>query len=207
MKSVGDTLVSMVPDNIVNAMANTNMMGIIIFCAFFGGAMVSLGAKVPVVKEFFEQGTQVMYKVTAIIMELSPIGVCALLACAVGQYGVKVFGPLGKFIACDYINCAIIVFVMYFLILKFIGKVKFPYFMRKILPLWAMTAATTSSSGCVPVTMGICRDDFKVDEELYGFSIPLGATINCTGDVVSTIAVARTENMIHDEYAASRANS
>lgn len=207
MKSVGDTLASMVPDNIVNAMANTNMMGIIIFCAFFGGAMVSLGAKVPVVKEFFEQGTQVMYKVTAIIMELSPIGVCALLACAVGQYGVKVFGPLGKFIACDCINCAIIVFVMYFLILKFIGKVKFPYFMRKILPLWAMTAATTSSSGCVPVTMGICRDDFKVDEELYGFSIPLGATINCTGDVVSTIAVARTENMIHDEYAASRANS
>lgn len=188
-------------------------------------------------------------------------------------------------ILCDYLNCAVIVFVMYFLILKFIGKVKFPYFMRKILPLWAMTAATTSSSGSLPVTMRITRDDFKVEEELYGFSLPLGATINmnaggayysaavvfaaqiygvpltltqeitivilatlisvgspgipgggivmtimllttmglpvdimgmiagiykiidiahttinCTGDVVSTIAVARSEGMIHDEY-------
>lgn len=289
LNSFGDTLVSMVPSNIVNAMANTNMMGIIIFCALFGFSMVILGEKVSAVKSFFDQGTEIMYKMTALIMELSPIGVCALLAVAVGQYGIKIFGPLGKFIACDYINCALIVFVMYFLILKFMGKVKFSYFMRKIMPLWAMTAATTSSSGCVPITMGICRNDFKIDEELYGFSIPLGATINmnaggayysaavvfaaqiygvdltigeellvvllamlisvgspgipgggivmtvmllttmglpvdimgmiagiykiidiahttinCTGDVVSTIAVARSENMIHDEYAAKK---
>ena len=212
-------------------------------------------------------------------------GAYALMACAIGQSGPKIFGPLGKFILCDYLNCAVIVFVMYFLILKFMGKVKFPYFMRKILPLWAMTAATTSSSGSLPVTMRITRDDFKVEEELYGFSLPLGATINmnaggayysaavvfaaqiygvpltltqeitivilatlisvgspgipgggivmtimllttmglpvdimgmiagiykiidiahttinCTGDVVSTIAVARSEGMIHDEY-------
>ena len=285
MNSVSDTLLAMVPDNIINAMANTNMMGIIIFCAIFGCAMVMLGTKVSVVKDFIVQTTDIMYKMTAIIMETSPFGVCALMACAIGQYGTKIFGPLGKFILCDYLNCAVIVFVMYFLILKFMGKVKFPYFMRKILPLWAMTAATTSSSGSLPVTMRITRDDFKVEEELYGFSLPLGATINmnaggayysaavvfaaqiygvpltltqeitivifatlisvgspgipgggivmtimllttmglpvdimgmiagiykiidiahttinCTGDVVSTIAVARSEGMIHDEY-------
>lgn len=290
MNSVGDTLVSMVPSNIVAAMANTNMMGIIIFCALFGTAMVMLGEKVPTVKHFFEEGTQIMYRMTALIMELSPFGVGALLACTVGQYGIKVFGPLGKFIACDYINCAIIVFVMYFIILQFMGKVKFPYFMKKVLPLWAMTAATTSSAGCVPITMGIARDDFQIEEELYGFSIPLGATINmnaggayysaavvfaaqiygvnltltqeltivllatlisvgspgipgggivmtvmllttmglpveimgmiagiykildmahttinCTGDLVSTIAVARSENMMHDDYAKTHA--
>ena len=265
MNSVSDTLLAMVPDNIINAMANANMMGIIIFCAIFGCAMVMLGTKVSVVKDFIVQTTDIMYKMTAIIMETSPFGVCALMACAIGQYGTKIFGPLGKFILCDYLNCAVIVFVMYFLILKFMGKVKFPYFMRKILPLWAMTAATTSSSGSLPVTMRITRDDFKVEEELYGFSLPLGATygvpltltqeitivilatlisvgspgipgggivmtimllttmglpvdimgmiagiykiidiahttINCTGDVVSTIAVARSEGMIHDEY-------
>ena len=178
MNSVSDTLLAMVPDNIINAMANTNMMGIIIFCAIFGCAMVMLGTKVSVVKDFIVQTTDIMYKMTAIIMETSPFGVCALMACAIGQYGTKIFGPLGKFILCDYLNCAVIVFVMYFLILKFMGKVKFPYFMRKILPLWAMTAATTSSSGSLPVTMRITRDDFKVEEELYGFSLPLGATIN-----------------------------
>ena len=190
MNSISDTLLAMVPDNIINAMANTNMMGIIIFCAIFGCAMVMLGSKVSVVKDFIVQTTDIMYKMTAIIMETSPFGVCALMACAIGQYGPKIFGPLGKFILCDYLNCAVIVFVMYFLILKFMGKVKFPYFMRKILPLWAMTAATTSSSGSLPVTMRITRDDFKVEEELYGFSLPLGATINMDGtSIMQGVAV------------------
>ena len=98
MNSVSDTLLAMVPDNIINAMANTNMMGIIIFCAIFGCAMVMLGTKVSVVKDFIVQTTDIMYKMTAIIMETSPFGVCALMACAIGQYGTKIFGPLGKFI-------------------------------------------------------------------------------------------------------------
>lgn len=231
-----------------------------------------------------------MYRMTSIVMSTSPYGVCALMACTIGQYGLKIFGPLGKFILCDYLNCAIIAFIMYFLILKFMGKVRFSYFMRKILPLWAVTASTTSSSGSLPVTMRITNEDFKVEEELYGFSLPLGATINMnaggayyaiavvfaaqiygvhmtlaqdltvillatlisigspgipgggivmtvmllttmglpvdvmgmiagiykiidiahttinvTGDVVSTIAVARSENMIHDDYARNHA--
>ena len=79
MNSVSDTLLAMVPDNIINAMANTNMMGIIIFCAIFGCAMVMLGTKVSVVKDFIVQTTDIMYKMTAIIMETSPFGVCALM--------------------------------------------------------------------------------------------------------------------------------
>lgn len=90
MNSVSDTLLAMVPDNIINAMANTNMMGIIIFCAIFGCAMVMLGTKVSVVKDFIVQTTDIMYKMTAIIMETSPFGVCALMACAIGQYGTKI---------------------------------------------------------------------------------------------------------------------
>lgn len=74
MNSVSDTLLAMVPDNIINAMANTNMMGIIIFCAIFGCAMVMLGTKVSVVKDFIVQTTDIMYKMTAIIMETSPFG-------------------------------------------------------------------------------------------------------------------------------------
>ena len=72
MNSVSDTLLAMVPDNIINAMANTNMMGIIIFCAIFGCAMVMLGTTVSVVKDFIVQTTDIMYKMTAIIMETSP---------------------------------------------------------------------------------------------------------------------------------------
>ncbi|HIR17736.1 MAG TPA: dicarboxylate/amino acid:cation symporter [Candidatus Caccocola faecigallinarum] len=176
--SVTSTILSMFPTNIIQSMAAGDMMPIIVFCAFFGVAMTLLGDKVKNVRIFINESTEIMYRMTAIVMEASPYGVCALMACTIGQYGLAVFGPLGKFIFCDYFSCAIIVCVMYFLILKFMGKIKFSYFMRKILPLWAVTASTTSSSGSLPVTMSITDKDFKVEEELYGFSLPLGATIN-----------------------------
>ena len=145
--SVTSTILSMFPTNIIQSMAAGDMMPIIVFCAFFGVAMTLLGDKVKNVRIFINESTEIMYRMTAIVMEASPYGVCALMACTIGQYGLAVFGPLGKFIFCDYFSCAIIVCVMYFLILKFMGKIKFSYFMRKILPLWAVTASTTSSSG------------------------------------------------------------
>ena len=178
MPGIADTVLSMFPVNIIASMAAGDMMPIIIFCGFFGVAMTMLGEKVSHVRAFINEATEIMYQITAIGMSFSPYGVCALMACTTGQYGLKIFGPLGKFILCDYLNCIIIVFGMYFILLTLIGKVKFPYFLKKILPLWAVTASTTSSSGSLPVTMRITNDDFKVEKELYGFSLPLGATIN-----------------------------
>lgn len=190
MPSVTDTIVSMVPSNIISSMANGDMMPIIIFCAFVGVSMTLLGGKVENVRNFINESTEIMYRMTSIVMSVSPYGVCALMACTIGEYGISIFGPLGRFIFCDYLNCIIIVFVMYFIILTFMGKVNFLYFLKKILPLWAVTASTTSSSGSLPVTMRITEEDFGVEEELYGFSLPLGATINMNaGGAYYAIAV------------------
>jgi Na+/H+-dicarboxylate symporter len=178
MPSFADTMVSLIPSNPVKALADGNMMQIIVFTVFLGIAITILKGQTQTVRSFFKEATEIMYKITGIVMELSPYGVCVLIACSIGQYGMKVFGPLGKFILADYLCLAIIVGVMYVLILKFMGRIRLGYFFRKIMPLWLVTASTTSSSGSLPVTMRITQDDFGVDEELAGFSLPLGATIN-----------------------------
>lgn len=178
MPSFADTMVSLIPSNPVKALVDGNMMQIIVFSVFLGIAITILKGKTQTVRTFFNEATEIMYKITGIVMELSPYGVCVLIACSIGQYGMKVFGPLGKFILADYLCLAIIVGVMYVLILKFMGRIRLGYFFRKIMPLWLVTASTTSSSGSLPVTMRITQDDFGVDEELAGFSLPLGATIN-----------------------------
>ncbi len=281
-----NTLVGMVPVNPIQAMSNGAMIQIIVFAVFWGVALTILGEKTATMKRFFDDGTEIIYKITAMVMEISPYGTCALIAVSVGNYGTKIVGPLGKLILADYVSMFIIVFVMYPIILRFMGKFSVSYFFRKIVALWAITASTTSSSGSLPVTSRITQEDFKVSEEIAGFSLPLGATINmnagggyfaiavvfvsqiygvdlsltqqlmivmlstivsvgspgipgggivmtimllttmglpidvigmiagiykiidighttvnCTGDVVSTIAVARSENMINDEYA------
>ncbi|SHG04890.1 Sodium:dicarboxylate symporter family protein [Ornithinibacillus halophilus] len=90
--SVLDTLVSMVPTNPISSLVEGNLMQIIIFSIFIGVAMVILGDKASTMKKFFDNGTEVMYKVTGMVMKYSPIGVAALIATTVGEYGASVLG-------------------------------------------------------------------------------------------------------------------
>ncbi|MBU3146854.1 dicarboxylate/amino acid:cation symporter [Clostridium sp. CF012] len=176
-----DTLLNMVPTNPVEALVNANLMQIIIFALFFGVAMTIVGAKAKPIKDFCDAGTEIMYKLTSIVMEFSPIGVTALIATAVGEYGLKIFGPLGKLILADYIGLTLIIVVMYTIMLKFIAKVSIKEFFKHIPEIWAVTASTTSSSGTLPVTIRVTEEKFNVQGELASFTLPLGATMNMNG--------------------------
>jgi Na+/H+-dicarboxylate symporter len=176
-----DTLLNMVPTNPVEALVNANLMQIIVFALFFGVAMTILGAKAKPIKDFCDAGTEIMYKLTSIVMEFSPIGVTALIATAVGEYGLEIFGPLSKLILADYIGLMLVVIVMYTIMLKFIAKISIKEFFKHIPEVWAVTASTTSSAGALPITTRIVEDKFNVKSELASFTLPLGATMNMNG--------------------------
>lgn len=181
---ITDTILNMVPTNIVEALSKGDLMQIIVFAVFFGIAMTIIGKKAQIFKDFCETGAEIMYKLTAIVMEFSPIGVTALMAASVGQYGIEIFGPLGKLILADYIGLALIIIILYTSMLKFIAKVSLKDFFRHIVEIWAVTASTTSSSGTLPVTIRVTEEKFNVKEELASFSLPLGATMNMNGAAV-----------------------
>ena len=73
---------------------------------------------------------------------------------------------------------------MYIPMLKFIAKVPLGYFFKKVLQIWMVTASTTSSSGTLPVTIGVTKKRFGVPDEIAEFILPLGATMNMNGAVV-----------------------
>ncbi|MBU8692840.1 dicarboxylate/amino acid:cation symporter [Bacillus sp. S2(2019)] len=180
----GETILGLFPSNPVQALAEGNLMQIIIFSIFLGISIVLIGNKSVTLRHFFEEGTQVMYKMTGIIMAFSPIGVAALMACTIGEYGLKIFGPLGKFILVDYIGLISVIILMYLFMLKFIAKIPLSKFFKSIGKIWVVTASTTSSSGTLPVTISVTKEDFKVKEELAQFTLPIGATMNMNGAVV-----------------------
>lgn len=193
--SVGDTILSMVPSNIVTAMSEGNLMQIIVFGVFVGIAMVMLKGKIEGAEKAFENGTKTMYKITEIVMEFSPFGVCALMACTIGQYGLTVFGPLAKFILCVFGGQLIMLFTVYSFCIKFIAKVPLKKFYKRMIPVWLMTASTTSSSGTLPLSTEVAEKEFGVSSKLTGFTLPLGATVNMDGAAVlyavSTLFVAQ----------------
>ncbi len=184
MPSITSTLTDMFPSNIVSAMAEGNLMQIIVFSVFLGVALVVLGERAEKVKHAFSVCSDVMCKITDLVMKFSPIGVCALMACVTGQYGMDIFGPLAKFIVCVFGSQILVLVVIYSIMLKFIAKVPLKKFYTKMVPVWLMTLSTTSSSATLPLSNKTCNEEFGVSDELSGFTLPLGATINMNGAVI-----------------------
>ena len=184
MPSVLDTIIDMFPTNVFQSFVNGNMLQIIVFAIFLGIALIMLGDKGQKMTTAVQYVADAMYKITAIVMEFSPIGVCALLADSVGAYGLKVFGPLGKLILTVYAADIALILVMYVPMLAFLARFPVGKFFKGILPLWAVTLSTTSSAGSLPLTTSITNDKFGVSPELSSFSLPLGATINMNGGCI-----------------------
>ena len=184
MPTLAKTLLDMFPSNPIKALVDGNLMQIIVFSLFLGVSLTLLGEKGKKAIELFDIGTEAMYKMTAIVMDFSPIGVAALMACSIGEYGLKIFGPLGKFILTDYLGLLAVILLLYVPMLKFIAKIPLGYFFKKVLQIWLVTASTTSSSGTLPVTISVTKKKFSVSDELAEFILPLGATMNMNGAVV-----------------------
>ena len=80
MPTLAKTLLDMFPSNPIKSMVDGNLMQIIVFSLFLGVSLTMLGEKGKKVIDLFNSGTEAMYKMTAIVMEFSPIGVAALMA-------------------------------------------------------------------------------------------------------------------------------
>ena len=184
MPSIIDTLIDMFPSNIFTSFTNTNMLQIIVFSVFLGVALIMMGKEGERLLAGVQSCANAMYKITAIVMEFSPIGVCALLADSVGAYGLKIFGPLGKLILTVYASDVILVLLMYIPMVALLAKFPVKKWLQGIWKVWVVTASTTSSSGSLPITTSVTNDEFGVSSELSSFSLPLGAAINMNGGCI-----------------------
>ena len=179
--TVGSAILGMVPSNPVAALAKGDLIQTIVFAVFVGVALTILGEKAARVKGVIDEATQVMFKITDLVMRATPYGVCALAACSTGAYGLSVFGVMGKFILTHYMAAASIVVFIYLFIIKGIAKIPLSDFFRKISEVWWVAFSTTSSSGTLPVTLRVTEQEFHVKHELASFTLPLGATVNMNG--------------------------
>lgn len=184
MPSVIDTVINMFPTNVFKAFVDGNMLQIIVFAIFLGVALITMGETGRKMSDAVQNIANAMYRITGMVMEFSPIGVCALLADSVGSYGLKVFGPLGKLILTVYAADVVLIILMYIPMLVILARFPVGRFFKGILPLWAVTLSTTSSAGSLPLTTSITNNDFGVSPELSAFSLPLGATINMNGGCI-----------------------
>ena len=94
-QSLTEMLIAMVPDNPINAMAQGDILPVIVFAILFGVAMLMTGAEARPLTRGVEAASAVMQRLTVLVMEFTPFGVFALMAWVAGTFGWSALMPLG----------------------------------------------------------------------------------------------------------------
>ena len=190
-----DVIVNIFPTNPVKAMAEANMLQIIVFALLFGYAMSHAGEPGQRLAGFFRDAEAVVMRMVAILMEFAPYGVFALLARLFSSMGLGAILDLAGYF---FTLAGLLVFhgfVVYPTLLRLLGGVSPSSLLQKMRPVWAFAFSTSSSGATIPVTLRTVEKRLGVHNSVAGFTVPLGATINMDGTAimqgVATIFIAQ----------------
>ena len=180
-----DNIVSWVPTNPFQALNEANVLQILFFAIMLGITLLLLGDKVKGVINLFDEGTEIMFKITDIVMSFSPYGILALMSELVHTLDLSTLAQVGVFILTDYAGLLIILLIVYPIQLKFMSKIPVIPFFKAVSPVMLVAASTTSSAACLPVSLKLADESFHVPEKIYGFGLTAGSSINSNGMAVA----------------------
>lgn len=178
---LSEILLSIIPTNPIASLVSGNVLQIIVFAVFLGISINFAGEKGKPLLEVLESLADVMYRLTSIVMEFSPIGVFALMAWVAGSFGITVLLPLLKFLVLYYIACGLHILIVFCGGLKFFAKLNPWPFFRGMGDAIMVAFTTCSSSATLPVSMHCVQENLGVSKNLTSFILPLGSTINMNG--------------------------
>jgi Na+/H+-dicarboxylate symporter len=182
--SLADTVINLFPSNPVQAMAEGNMLQIIVFAGLFGLALTLAGASGKRVLAFFGDLNEVVLKLVMLLMELAPYGVFCLIAKVFALQGFGAIAPLLKYFTVVLGVLAVHVTCTYPLLLRSLARLSpFTFFRNMRAPL-ALAFSTASSNATLPVTLETVEHRLGVDNSIASFTVPLGATINMDGTAI-----------------------
>lgn len=192
---LADVLIDMVPSNPVSAMADANMLQIIVFALLVGVALSALGKKVNYVVDLFSQLNDLIMKIVEFVMLLAPYGVFGLIARTFANEGLGAFEPLARYFVTVLLVLILHAVLTYGSILKIFTGLSPIRFFKNFAPAMSVAFSTASSSGTLPVTIEVAEENLGVSKNIASFTLPLGATINMDGTAimqgVATIFIAQ----------------
>lgn len=197
-------LVDLSPSNPIADAANAKIVPLIIFAMFVGVAITIENAKKPeIIKpviNVINGFAQVMFRITKMVLKITPYGVFGLMAAVAAKYGLATLLPLGKFVIAVYIACILQVALVHTSLLAFVAKVNPIKFFKAILPAQIVAFTTRSSYGTLPATTKSLTERVKITDRIANFVAPMGASMGmnaCGGlyPVMAAIFVARVYNI------------
>ena len=177
--NVLDFVMHIIPDNIVNALSNGDLLQILLFSVLFGLALSKIGDKAKPVYTVIKSAETGFFAVIKIIMRVAPLGALGAMSFSIGKYGVESLQSLGQLLITFYITCILFIIIVLGGILKFTGFNLFKlliYLKEELLIVFG----TSSSESALPTLMQKL-EDVGCSEPVVGLVVPTGYSFNLDG--------------------------
>ncbi len=193
--SVTETLISLFPTNPVRAMAEANMLQVIVFSILFGLAVTLAGEPGARLLATFRDANSVVLRLVLMLVHLAPYGVFCLIARVFATQGFGAIVHLAQYFVVVLVALFVHAGIVYPLVLRGLAGLSPLRFFRKMRDPMALAFSTASSNATLPVTLENAERRLGVSNGIASFTVPLGATINMDGTAimqgVATVFIAQ----------------
>lgn len=180
-KSVHDQLMGIVPVNIVQSLADGDMLAIIFFAMAFGFSTVLAGEPGKPVAALLQAAGRVLFHLVTLVMEVTPLGVMALIAGAVAENGVAVFTNIGMLALCVVLGVIAQIVLVHLPLIKLAARLSVRGFFRAAFDALVVAFSTASSAATLPVALRIALEDLAIESGVASTVLPIGASIGKDG--------------------------
>ncbi len=179
------TVTGMIPTNVFQSLNEANILQILVFCLFFGIALSRQDKerRTPIINGVNTIVDSMVWMINK-VMVIAPIGVFGLMAEAVGTFGFGALMVVFKLFVVYVAAILIFGFVVYPAMIHLFTKTSAKQFISAMKKPQAVALSTASSMATLPVTMDTVEHELKVRNSTASFVLPLGATINMSGNAI-----------------------
>ncbi|MCL1695888.1 dicarboxylate/amino acid:cation symporter [Lysinibacillus sp. BPa_S21] len=175
----GAFIMQIIPDNVVGALANGELLPVLFSAVLFGLAAAAIGEQSKPVIKFFEQVADIFFKIVNMVMKVSPIGAFGAMSYTIGNFGLKSLGNLGFLMLSVYITMFIFIVVIIGLITRYFGFSIFK-FIKYIKDEIFIVIGTSSSESALPSMMRKL-ENYGCSKQVVGLVVPTGYSFNLDG--------------------------
>ncbi len=187
----------LVPRSFAEAMANNEILQIVVFSMFFGVAMAAMGDKAKTLVASIEELSHVMLKITGYVMKLAPLAVFAAIASTVAVNGLEILLKFAVFMGDFYIGLFVLWGILLLAGFAFLGP-RVIKLMVLIKEAFMLSFATASSEAAYPKILD-ALDRFGVKRKISSFVMPMGYSFNLDGSMMyctfATLFIAQAYNI------------
>lgn len=167
--------------NPFQALANSQILAVIIFALLLGGAMTTIGAQGRIFFDLCGAAHKAIIKVVFLMLRLAPFGIFGLIYDVTAKSGIEVFKGVSVYMLAVMLALAFHLFVTMPAILMALGRYSPITFFKKMKPALALTFSTASTSSALPVTIQCAEEQVGIPKRISRFVLSLGSTMNMNG--------------------------